>query len=135
MRAVLDTNVLVSSFIRPDKPLARLWEAAETRRYRLVISPAIVHEVANVLREDFRWEETRLTPLIRQMAKAGELVNPHITLHIIQEDPDDDRILECAVEGKADVIVSGDRHLLKLKSYQHIPVLRPVDFLRTLGLA
>ena len=50
------------------------------------------------------------------------------------KNPPDNRILECAIAGHADVIVSGDRHLRKLKSYKGIPIVRPVDFRRTLGL-
>lgn len=73
----------------------------------------------------------RLKPLV----KSAEIVRPRITLYVIREDPDDNRVLECAITGKADVIVSGDRHLLDLKSYRNIPVVRPIDFLRTLGLA
>jgi predicted nucleic acid-binding protein len=53
-------------------------------------------------------------------------------LRVVTDDPDDDRILECALAGKANVIVSGDRHLLKLKEYQRMAIMRPVDFFRTL---
>ena len=55
------------------------------------------------------------------------------TLHVILHDPDDNRILECAVEGQAHLIVSGDRDLRRLKIYQGIPIVTPTDFLRTLG--
>jgi predicted nucleic acid-binding protein len=68
------------------------------------------------------------------MARTGKVVVPRIALDVIHDDPDDNRILECAVAGHADVIVSGDRHLLRLKSYEGIPIVRPVDFLRALGL-
>jgi predicted nucleic acid-binding protein len=57
-----------------------------------------------------------------------------MTLDVIREDPADNRILECAVEGRANLIVSGDRHLRRLTIYQGIPIVRPVDFLRTLGV-
>jgi predicted nucleic acid-binding protein len=57
---------------------------------------------------------------------------PKITLQVIAEDPTDDRILECAVAGRADLIVSGDRHLRKLKSFREIGIVQPSDFLRTL---
>jgi predicted nucleic acid-binding protein len=72
---------------------------------------------------------------LKAIAKVGEIVTPRFTLDVIREDPADNRILECAVAGKADLIVSGDRHLLKLKSYEGISIVRPIDFLRTLGLA
>lgn len=135
MRAVLDTNVLLSAFIRSRGRVTPLWLAAKARRYRLLISPAIMTEVAETLREDFGWEERRLRNRLKELWRTGELIVPRLVVDVIPEDPDDNRILECAVEGKADVIVSGDRHLRRLKSYQGIPVVRPIDFLRTLGLA
>jgi len=135
MRAVLDTNVLVSAFTRPRGRVAPLWRAAEARRYRLLLSPAIVREVARVLREDFLWEESRIIRQLKRLGKKGEIIIPNVTVDVIHDDPADNRILECAITGNADLIVSGDRHLLKLKSYQSIPVVRPVDFRRTLGLS
>jgi predicted nucleic acid-binding protein len=65
--------------------------------------------------------------------RLGEIVTPQITVHVITNDPDDNRILECAVEGQAHLIVSGDRDLRRLKVYQDIPIVTPTDFLRTLG--
>src|SRR5713101_4711741 len=134
MRAVLDTNVLVSAFARPRGRVAPLWRAAQARRYRLLLSPAIVREVARVLREDFFWEESRIIRRLKQLSKKGEIVIPRMTIEVIHDDPADNHILECAVASHADVIVSGDRHLLRLKSYEGIPIVRPIDFRRTLGL-
>lgn len=115
--------------------MVALWHAALERRYQLLISPAIVAEVAEKLRGKFSWEESRIIRRSKLMTHTGTVVVPRFVLEVIPEDPDDNRILECAVEGKANVIVSGDRALLRLKSYQGIPIMRPIDFLRTLGLA
>lgn len=133
MRVVLDTNVLVSAFIRTRGRVTSLWQAARERRYRLVLSPVIISEVAETLRKDFHWEERRLVNRSKLMARTAEMVVPRLVIDVVQDDPDDNRILECAVEGKADLIVSGDRVLLRLKSYQSIPIVRPIDFLRILG--
>ena len=97
------------------------------------MSPAIVREVARVLREDFHWEERRLRRRLKLLVRLGEIVTPQMTLHVITNDPDDNRILECAVEGQAHLMVSGDRDLRRLKVYQGIPIVTPTDFLRTLG--
>lgn len=135
MQAVLDTNVLISAFTKPNGRLIALWQAAEKRRFHLLISPVIIAEVADKLREKFGWDEPRIIRQAKLLARTGKIIVPRITLDVIHDDPDDNRILECAVAGKADLIVSGDRHLRKLKSYEGIPIVRPVDFLRTLGLA
>lgn len=130
---VLDTNVYVSAFTFPRGVPGRVWRHALHQRYRLLVSPAIVREVARVLREDFHWEERRLRRRLKLLVRMGEIVTPQSTLHVILHDPDDNRILECAVEGQAHLIVSGDRDLRRLKIYQGIPIVTPTDFLRTLG--
>jgi predicted nucleic acid-binding protein len=71
---------------------------------------------------------------LKLVARVAEIVSPKISLRVITEDPADDRVLECAVAGRADLIVSGDRHLQKLESFRDIGIVRPSDFLRTLGL-
>ena len=130
---VLDTNIYVSAFTFPSSVPGRVWRHALHQRYRLLVSPAIVREVARVLREDFHWEERRLRRRLKLLVRTGEIVTPQSTLHVILHDPDDNRILECAVEGQAHLIVSGDRDLRRLKVYQGIPIVTPTDLLRTLG--
>ncbi|MBI3325106.1 MAG: putative toxin-antitoxin system toxin component, PIN family [Nitrospinae bacterium] len=133
LRVVLDTNVYISAFTYPERPLAQVWRHALRNRYQLLISPAIVREVARVLRDDFDWDEASLRRRLRLLTKVAAIITPRTALHVILMDPPDNRILECAVEGRANLIVSGDRHLLRLKGYRGIPIVRPIDLLRTLG--
>lgn len=133
MRVVLDSNILVSAFTQPQGQVVTLWVAALDRRYHLLTSPAIVSEVGQVLRTKFQVRDQVVIRQLKVLTQTAQIISPRHTLHVIPEDPDDDRILECAVEGKADVVVSGGRHLRRLKAYKGIPILRPVDFLRTLG--
>jgi uncharacterized protein len=133
LRVVLDTNVYVSAFTFPRGVPRQVWRHALRRRYRLLVSPAIVREVARVLREDFHWEERRLRRRLKLLVRIGEMVTPQTPLHVITNDPDDNRILECAVEGQVHLVVSGDRDLRRLKAYQGIPIVTPTDFLRILG--
>jgi putative PIN family toxin of toxin-antitoxin system len=135
LRVVVDTNVYISAFLHPERAIFQIVHQAAERRYRLLISPAIVNEVGRVLRETFGIEERTRIHRLKALVKAAELINPKLTLDVIREDPPDNRILECAVEGGAHLIVSGDRHLRRLKIYQGIPIVRPIDFLRTLGVA
>ncbi|MBI3330313.1 MAG: putative toxin-antitoxin system toxin component, PIN family [Nitrospinae bacterium] len=125
----------ISAFLYPERPLFQILPQAAQRRYHLLMSPAIVREAGRVMRERLGWEEDVRIRHLKTLTKAGEIITPQITLAVIPEDPPDNRVLECAVEGRANLIVSGDRHLRRLKMYQGIPIVRPIDFLRALGIA
>ncbi len=133
LRVVLDTNVYFSAFSHPQGKPYRIWQKAVNRSFILLVSPAILREIAGVLREDLQWKETDIVAHLKLVARIAEIISPRIGLQVVAEDPTDDRILECALAGNADLIVSGDRHLRKLKSFRHIGIVQPSDFLRTLG--
>jgi putative PIN family toxin of toxin-antitoxin system len=99
----------------------------------LISSPPIIREVAEVLRDDLQWTETEIVSQLKLIASVAEIVVPKITIDAITADDDDNRILECAVAGKADLIVSGDHHLRDLGAFQNIGIVRPIDFHRTIG--
>ena len=133
LRVVLDTNVYFSAFTSPKGPPFRVWQEALEGSYILLVSPAILREVAHVLRDVLQWQETDIVAHLKLVAKVAEIISPKIVLRVVAEDPDDDRILECALAGNADLIVSGDRHLRNLKSFRNIGIVQPTDFVRTLG--
>ena len=133
LRVVFDTNVYFSALTHPLGPPFRIWQKAVERGFVLLVSPAILREVAHVLRDVLTWEEVEIVAHLKLVAKVATIVNPTINVRVIADDPTDDRILECAVAGRADLIVSGDRHLRKLKSFRSIGIVQPSDFLRTLG--
>jgi uncharacterized protein len=87
------------------------------------------------MREEFEVEDRERIRRLKQITTIAEIVVPTTTFNVITTDPPDNRILECAVAGKADLIVSGDNHLRRLKEYQGIPIVRPTDFLHTLGVS
>jgi putative PIN family toxin of toxin-antitoxin system len=133
-RAVLDTNVYISIFTSPKGELGTIWEQALKGTYTLLISPAIVAEVAGVLRAKFQWPDEAIRARVKRFAQIAAIVTPATVPSVIKNDPPDNQVLACAAEGQANIIVSGDkRHLLPLKEYKGIPIVRPVDFLRMLG--
>jgi hypothetical protein len=132
LRVVFDTNVYFSAFTHPLGPPFRIWQKAVNRNFVLLVSPAILHEVAHVLRDVLQWQEAEIVAQLKLVAKVAEIISPTIHLRVIAEDPTDDRILECALAGGAELIVSGDRHLRKLKSFRNIGTVQPSDLLRTL---
>lgn len=133
LRVVFDTNVYFSAFTHPLGPPFRIWEKAVKGDFVLLLSSAILRETAHVLRDVLKWQEADVVAHLKLVAKVAEIVSPTIAFRVIADDPTDDRILECAVSGGADLIVSGDRHLRKLRSFRNIGIVQPRDFLRTLG--
>jgi uncharacterized protein len=132
LRVVFDTNVYVSIFNWPESLLAEIWRDARKGRYELFLSLHIISEVARVLREDFGWEEHRLRTRIKRLVRVGKVVTYATLPDVIKEDPDDNHILACALAGNANLIVSRDLDLLRLKTYGTIGIMSPIDFLHTL---
>ena len=133
LRVVLDTNVYISAFTRSRGASFQTWIAARDRRYHLLTSPPIIQEIAGVLRrQKFHTRDQDIAALVKQIARVAEIILPALTLEVIQEDPPDNRILECAVEGRANLIVSGNKHLKRLKDFEGIPIVPPRTFLYTL---
>ncbi len=129
MRLVLDTNALVSGIVFGGLPRDVL-ETVLTGAHRLVLSPAILHELRRVLTgSKFRYAQAAADQVDAELREIAEIVEPETRLSVIAADHEDNRVLECAVEGGADVIVSGDRDLPALGRYAEIPVCRPQEFL------
>jgi len=138
-RVVLDANVLVSALISPRGATAQLLGAWEEGRFVLLISEAILRELDRVLhypklQERYRLPESRIARFLQLLRTQGVLVETTVQLSVIERDPTDNRYLECAVTGEAQIIVSGDRHLLELGAYQGIQILSPAGFLAFLKL-
>ena len=90
---------------------------------RIDISDAIVAETNRVLRDKFQWDGYSLQDARERLFALGNRISPKETLHIIKEDPDDDRILECAATANSDFIVSEDKDLLRLGQFGNARIL------------
>jgi len=129
IRACLDTNVLISAVLFGGKP-AEILELAAKEEISLVISPEILAEMSKVLNKKFNWPETNILKEIKAITSISIIVVPKTKIHKIS-DHSDNRILECAVEGQANYIVTGDKkHLLPLKEFKNIPIITPNNFLK-----
>ncbi|MBM4286243.1 MAG: putative toxin-antitoxin system toxin component, PIN family [Deltaproteobacteria bacterium] len=127
LRVVIDTNVFISAFYLPESRPGEVVRWARRRKVRNVISPEILKEIERILKEKLWWDDARTQSAIRQIEDFSEIVSPKQHLHVIGDDPDN-RILECALEARAKVIISGDRHLLTLGNYQGIEIMTPAQF-------
>ena len=128
MRIVADTNVIVSAIIFGGIP-QRVLDLAAAGIVMLCYSAAIQEEVERVLEQKFGWKSNDVHQRVRFLLSWGIRVQPEVSLAVIQDDPDDNRILECAVAANAQTIVSGDRHLLRLVSFRGIQIQTPRQFL------
>jgi hypothetical protein len=134
MRVVLDANVFVSSILSVAGTPARILDAWRNERFQLLISDAILDEIRRVLRypkiiQRHLWTEAETDRFLHSLASLTIKTPGSLTLNVISDDPSDNRYLECAAEGSADFIVSGDRDLLDLGNYQGIAIVRPAAFL------
>ena len=128
MRAVLDTNIFVSALALPGGEAEKAVLAAADGRFELVISQPIVHEVLGVLARKFGRDAEELARVALFLSELGGMVRPRRKLRILRDEPDN-RILECAVAGRADLIVTSDRALLELREHAGIQVVTLREFL------
>ena len=129
MKAVVDTNVLISAFVFPGGSPEAVYRLALVGSFDLVTSPPLLLELGRILQQKFQWEPTMAEDAVRQLARIGTIVEPATSVSDIEDDPAGNRVLEAAAESDADAIVSGDRHLLDLGTWRGIPILPPALFI------
>ena len=130
MRAVLDTNVLISSVIATGVPHEIVVKGFNSE-YQIVVSVATLTEFRDTLLkypEKFHMGEEDIQQEVETIRYFAEFVDPEEEITAVEDDPDDDKFLEAAVAGNVDYIVSGDRHLLDLASFQGIEIVEPRAF-------
>jgi putative PIN family toxin of toxin-antitoxin system len=137
IRVVIDANVFVSAVLTTRGNAAQILDAWRTKQFELVVSSVILEELARVLQypriaKRHGLSEERIQEFLDELAHLALQTPGELTLDVIKGDPSDNRYLECAVEGAADVIVSGDQDLLDLEGYQGIHILTPRAFLTLL---
>lgn len=136
MRAVIDTNVLASALIRRQGVSGQVLRHLRDRRFTIVYSVPLMMEMVEVLsrpqiQQKYHILSDDITALINLVRLRGDLVSPDRQIDACR-DPKDNRFLEAAVEGDADVIVSGDVDLQDMKEFDAIPILRVAEFLAQL---
>jgi uncharacterized protein len=137
VRAVLDSNIWVSGLIGSSGSPFEVIEAWRRGEVTVLVSDAIIGEVVEVLSRPFFRRRRAIRPADVRAIEAllrstGRFVCPHAPLQIVRDDPDDDRVLECAAEGGADYVLSGDHHLLSLGRYGHAMIVTAAQFLAVL---
>lgn len=117
-----DTNLYVSALVFGGKPLEFL-ERARAGEIDLTVSEDIIAEVAHVLRDKFGWETVQVARAYDIIIGCARVVEPTERLRVVREDPDDDRILECAVAARAHVLITGDLDLRHMREFRGIRIV------------
>lgn len=124
MRIVLDTNVFIAAALKSG--FARdIVEFASAYDVILITSEEILDELRDKLFSKFDKSETIIDLFINKIRKSSEIVKTTEKVSIVRRDPEDNKILECAVAGRADLIVSADQDLIKLKKFRGIGIVHP----------
>lgn len=133
-RAVLDANVLISALVRPSGPPGQILHALLSRQaFELVLSSEIVAEVERGLElpriRKYLTDPRDARLVVADIVALADLVEETATVSGVCRDPEDDRVLGAALEGRAAMIVTGDRDLLALKEHEGVRIMTPREFL------
>jgi len=129
VRLVFDTNIFISAFVIPEslaeKALLKIIEGEDS----LLISKDIFKEVLSVLSSKFGRDREALSHVAVTLSELGELVNPGGRVNILRDEPDN-RILDCAIYGKADFLVTADKEMLQLREHKGVKIISLKEYLK-----
>jgi len=135
IKIVLDTNTLISAIGWKEGKPRKVFEGCLSGKYRLIESTDLIKEFLKVMKRpkfDFISEEEVQT-FVLNLLQISELIESKTKIDAVKSDPTDNIVLECAFEAKADYIISGDEHLLKLKEFEGITILTAAEFLNLMN--
>ena len=138
IRIVLDTNLFVSAILKPGSNPDIIIRSVKDEKVLLLMSDSICHEIFRVLnypkiRKRLTASDEELKSFMQLLSAVAIMTPENLNLPLLDADPDDTKYLVCAVEGRADFIVSGDHHLTALGVYRGIRIVTPADFIQILA--
>lgn len=128
MRVVFDTNILVSALVFPGGRGDAAFHRIIEERDELMLSKPILDELLGILARKFSRDTEELSRVAVFMSMVATFVKPRRRLHVVKDEPDN-RVLECALTGRAQAIVTGDRQLLALGTFRGVQLLSLRDYL------
>lgn len=130
MIVTTDTNFLISatqwSYSIAHKLLLKLIE----KDVEVYTTMDIIEEFSEVLKRDFKYNDEEINNITSEILSLVKLIIPTKNVDVVKEDLEDNKIIECALESKSDYIITYDSHLLKLKEYRSIKIVKPEEFLK-----
>ncbi len=130
-RVVPDTNIIISAIFWSGKPY-RVISRGLKDEYQLVTSPEIIDEVLTKLRNKFQFPEDKIEEQANILMSLFHMIIPTAKVDVVR-DKSDNKIIECAIDGRADFIVTGDPDLLSLKEYKGIRILTADEFFKSIS--
>jgi len=127
-KVVIDTNIYISAIFWGEKP-RKVMDLGRDEKILIFTSSDIEGEIVEKLRKKFRLAKEEINYIISDFSTFTIPVKITNRIQAVMDDPDDDKFIQCAVSCKADFIVSGDKHLLSMKEYHDIKILRASEFL------
>ena len=127
MKITVDTNFLISATQWDYSVSHRLLNELIKREAEIFVTDFIIEEFSKVLKRDFKYGEDDVEEFIEAILSLTKLVVTKNEINMIKEDLSDNKIIECALESKSDYILTYDKHLLKIKEYKGIKILRPEE--------
>ncbi len=133
MKVTVDTNFLISATqwnYSVAHKLLKKFILSETAVFKIFTTQGILDETMEVLERDFGYTKNEAKNIIEKILLFASLIETSQKVEIIVDDPDDNKVIECAIESSSDYIVTYDNHLLKLKEYKGIKIIKPEEILR-----
>jgi putative PIN family toxin of toxin-antitoxin system len=130
-RVTLDSNAFVSAIKFGGRPRALL-ELAIKGQVHISTSQAIIDETRRILEEKFGFAGDDMADAQTTINAATHRIKPTVILEVVKDDPDDNKIIECAVSSRSDAIITNDKDLLRMRVYDGIRMMRVGEFLREL---
>ena len=138
MKAVVDTNVIVSAGLRSGTPPDAVVRAWIDGRFEAITSEQLLRELEAVVERPWlarrlAWAQGDRSSFIAGLRRRATIVEPTVSLSVVTRDPSDNRVLEAALAGEADYIVTGDQHLLELGGFEGVEIVTPARFVAVLA--
>jgi putative PIN family toxin of toxin-antitoxin system len=129
VKVVFDSNIFISALVIPGSAAEKaILKIIERKNDKLIISKEIISEVLSVLSVKFSRDKEAISRVAVHLSEIAELVYPAKRIKVFKDDPDN-RILECALSGNADVVVTGDKEMLRLKEYEDVKIITLKEYL------
>ena len=127
MSVTFDTNVLLSATLWDGSVAQKLLFDLIRQRIKIYSTTEILSEYQEILKRDFDFTDAEVSEIMEKVLAFVTLVSPQMKIKAVKDDPDDDTIIECALESESKYIITYDKHLLNLKEFRGIRIIRPEE--------